>query len=134
MNSARAIVRPLSCPTTRVRVGQVSHRLRVALSQLRVETMTGPMTHGGAPRTAASTTLPAATSNEKDAGESFGTVMIAVVTPAVAAGDVRVTVVGVEVAAIGRAAKVGVKVVTTDAETAAANHAPPVTTSIPKPI
>ena len=92
------------------------------------------MTHGGAPRTAAATTLPRAASHEKDAGESLGTVMIAVVTPAVAAGDVRVTVVGAEVAAIGRAAKVGVRVVTMGVETAAVNRAPPVTTSIPKPI
>ena len=86
------------------------------------------MTHGGAPRTAAATTLPRAASHEKDAGASLGTVMIAVLTPAVAAVDVRVTVVGAEVAAIGRAAKV----VTTGAEMAVVNRALPVTTSIPK--
>lgn len=91
------------------------------------------MTHAGAPRTAAATTLPRAASHEKDAGASLGTVMIAVLTPAVAAGDVRGTVVGAEVAAIGRAAKVGARVVTTGAETGAANRAPPGITSIPKP-
>lgn len=97
------------------------------------------MTHAGAPRTAAATTLPRAASHEKDAGASLGTVMIAVLTPAVAAEaavDVRVTVVGAEVAAIGRAAKVGakvaVRVVTTGAEMAVVNRALPETTSIPK--
>jgi len=82
---------------------------------------------------AVGTTLPRAASNEKCAGANLGTVMIAVLTPAVAAVDVRVTVVGAEVAAIGRAAKVGVRVVTTGAETGAANRAPPGITSIPKP-
>ena len=95
------------------------------------------MTHAGAPGTAAATTLPRAASNEKDAGASLGTVMIAVLTPAVAAGDVRGTVVGAEVAAIGRAArvaaKVGARVVTTGAEMGAANRASPGITSIPKP-
>lgn len=95
------------------------------------------MTHGGVPRTAAATTLSRAASNEKGAGASLGTVMIVVLTPAVAAGDVRETVVGAEVAAIGRVAKVvakvGARVVTTGAETAAVNRAPAVTTSIPKP-
>jgi hypothetical protein len=77
---------------------------------------------------AVGTTLPRAASNEKCAGANLGTVMIAVLTPAVAAVDVRVTVVGAEVAAIGRAAKV----VTTGAEMAVVNRALPVTTSIPK--
>ena len=90
----------------------------------------------GAPRMAVGTTLPRAASNEKCAGANLGTVMIAVLTPAVAAVDVRVTVVGAEVAAIGRAAKVGarvaVRVVTTGAEMAVVNRALPVTTSIPK--
>ncbi len=89
------------------------------------------MMHVGAPRMAVGTTLPRAASNEKCAGANLGTVMIAVLTPAVAAEaavDVRVTVVGAEVAAIGRAAKV----VTTGAEMAVVNRALPVTTSIPK--
>lgn len=77
---------------------------------------------------AVGTTPPRAASNEKCAGANLGTVMIAVLTPAVAAVDVRVTVVGAEVAAIGRAAKV----VTTGAEMAVVNRALPVTTSIPK--
>jgi len=77
---------------------------------------------------AVGTTLPRAASNEKCAGANLGTVMIAVLTPAVAAVDVRVTVVGAEVAAIGRAAKV----VTTGAEMAVVNRALPVSTSIPK--
>lgn len=80
---------------------------------------------------AVGTTLPRAASNEKCAGANLGTVMIAVLTPVVAAEaavDVRVTVVGAEVAAIGRAAKV----VTTGAEMAVVNRALPVTTSIPK--
>lgn len=89
---------------------------------------------------AVGTTLPRAASNEKCAGANLGTVMIAVLTPAVAAVDVRVTVVGAEVAAIGRAAKVGArvaarvaaKVVTTGAEMAVVNRALPVSTSIPK--
>jgi hypothetical protein len=84
---------------------------------------------------AVGTTLPRAASNEKCAGANLGTVMIAVLTPAVAAEaavDVRVTVVGAEVAAIGRAAKVGARVVTTGAEMAVVNRALPVTTSIPK--
>ena len=94
------------------------------------------MMHVGAPRMAVGTTLPRAASNEKFAGANLGTVMIAVLTPAVAAVDVRVTVVGAEVAAIARAAKVGarvaVRVVTTGAEMAVVNRALPVTTSIPK--
>ena len=77
---------------------------------------------------AVGTTLPRAASNEKCAGANLGTVMIAVLTSAVAAVDVRVTVVGAEVAAIGRAAKV----VTTGAEMAVVNRALPVSTSIPK--
>lgn len=97
------------------------------------------MMHVGAPRMAVGTTLPRAASNEKCAGANLGTVMIAVLTPAVAAEaavDVRVTVVGAEVAAIGRAAKVGARVAarvaTTGAEMAVVNRALPVTTSIPK--